>query len=152
MLFVAFEFKIPMAFFDSFFVLTVFIGHHCLSCSQEILNRREGQYNGLYISQFGTSFAELRKWCPYQLILHALCMLCTSYMAMGKGSLSLSFSLSLPLPLSLSLLPSLHIFQWRIQDLRKGGAKSIARKAHAQIFKPRPQIGDHAHQLTRSWK
>ena len=42
--------------------------------------------------------------------------------------------------------------QWRIQDLRKGGAKSIKRKARAQNFKPRPKIGDHAHQLTRSWR
>ena len=50
---------------------------------------------------------------------------------------------TLLLSLSLSL-------QWRIQDLRKGGAKSIAREARAQNFKPRPQIGDHARQLTRS--
>ena len=35
--------------------------------------------------------------------------------------------------------------QWRIQDSRKEGAKSIAREARAQNFKPRPQ-------LTRSWR
>ena len=29
--------------------------------------------------------------------------------------------------------------QWRIQDLKEGGAKPIACKARAQKFKPRPQ-------------
>ena len=35
--------------------------------------------------------------------------------------------------------------QWRIQDLRKGGARSISREARAQNCKQHPQIGNHAH-------
>ena len=35
-------------------------------------------------------------------------------------------------------------YQWRVQDLKEGGAEPIAREARAQKFKPRPQNVDHA--------
>ena len=40
-----------------------------------------------------------------------------------------------------SIVTCMHDTQWRIQDLRKGGAN----EARTQNFKQHPQIGDHAH-------
>ena len=71
--------------------------------------------------------------------------MCIYYYRQYRGRLNFESISGLPVSAVLCQEPAWTrivngVVQWRIQDLRKGGAISIAREARAQKFKPRPPI------------